>query len=359
MKAKIPSLLTKLLIIVSLCYLYNHPDKIPFGFMRIAIIILSFIFISQLFHIIIIKSTIRNLWKNSFLLVYILLLFCVVCELFFTRYSKSHAISSSLASVNWLDKYWHLNSLGYRDLELDTSEKRKKIFFIGDSFTAGYGADWTMDRFSNTFASKATNYKMYNLGVSGSDTRDEFKRLQSFPMKPDVVIWQYFGNDIEGVLKANNVNPPEFKPYEDVPEFLSPLVDNSYFFNFVYWQFPHPYLKPFFGYLTEGYKNENFFEQHLEDLEKIILYCRQNNIKLVVVLFPYLQSLEGSNIYVPRISKFFLQNAVPVLNVTPLVRNMSLKERIVNNNDVHPSVKVHHIVGETLYELCKNNKIIE
>lgn len=359
MKEKLPSLLFKLLVLSFLVYLYGHKEDLSLGTLRIAIIIFSFIILSQIFHLTVIKGTLKNIWKNTFLLLYVVILFCMVCEFYFTRFSKSHAISQSLASKNWFEKYWHLNEFGYRDQEVDTLEKKKKVFFMGDSFTAGHGTDWTMDRYSNIFSKKAENYKTYNLGVCGSDSRDEFKRLKEFPLRPDVLVWQYFGNDMEGVLKANNINSPGFKPYDDMPGFMEPLVLNSYFFNFVYWQMPHSYLKPFFGYLTEGYKNEKVFNQHLEDLKQVSDYCRENKIKLVVVLFPYLQDLEGSNIFAPRIQNFFEKQGVPVLNVAPLVRNMSLKERIVNNNDVHPSVKVNHLVGETLYLVCKKNKFID
>lgn len=229
---------------------------------------------------------------------------------------------------------------------------------MGDSFTAGSGTEWTMDRFSNVFAKNAKEYRMYNLGVCGSDTRDEFKRLKEFPLKPDVLVWQYFGNDMEGVLKANKIDPPGCKPYQDVPGFLEPLVLNSYFFNYIYWQTPHSYLKPFLGYLTEGYKNNKVFAQHLEDLKQVSDYCRANDIKLIVIIFPYLQDLEGSNIYVPRIQSFFEKQRVPVLNIVPLVRNMPVRERIVNSFDLHPSVKVNHLAGEALYLVCKKNKII-
>src|SRR5882724_7440356 len=44
----------------------------------------------------------------------------------------------TLASQNWLARYWHTNALGYRDPDwnTDTVATRKTIFVDGDSFAA-------------------------------------------------------------------------------------------------------------------------------------------------------------------------------------------------------------------------------
>lgn len=113
---------------------------------------------------------------------------------------------------------------------------------MGDSFAAGHGLDKTDERFSDQLELKlgADKYAVYNLGVSGSDTRDEFQRLQKFPVKPDVLVLEYFPNDIEKAARDAKLTLAEFKPYDDIKlPGVGSLVMRFYLPNYIYWQFPH------------------------------------------------------------------------------------------------------------------------
>ena len=55
------------------------------------------------------------------------------------------------------------------------------MLIVGDSFTSGHGLKSADERYGNILADKiGKEYVTYNLGISGSDTRDEYARLEKF-----------------------------------------------------------------------------------------------------------------------------------------------------------------------------------
>lgn len=75
-------------------------------------------------------------------------------------------------------------------------------------------------------------------------------------------------------------------------------------------------------------------------------YARENSIQLIVLVFPFLVDVEMSDsLYVNDIVNFFRTNKVSVINVSQLVKDVPVSERIVNNNDNHPSKLVNRIVA--------------
>ena len=120
-------------------------------------------------------------------------------EVFF-RYLY-HDTEGRLASRNWEDRYWQENTLGYRDREwepVDWADKQT-ILALGDSFTAGWGIDDPADRFPDVLARLlGDDYAVMNVGARGSSTAQQLRMLDDYPVQePDVILWQYFLNDIE------------------------------------------------------------------------------------------------------------------------------------------------------------------
>ena len=74
---------------------------------------------------------------------------------FFFRYfyAESENVFTG-ASLNWLARYWHENSLGYRDREWTPEDLAGKqtILVTGDSFAAGWGINDPADRFGDVLA---------------------------------------------------------------------------------------------------------------------------------------------------------------------------------------------------------------
>ena len=60
------------------------------------------------------------------------------------------------------------------------------------------------------------NALIFNLGKNGADTKEEYRRLINYPVKPDILIFQYYLNDIESASKENGHSFKGFSTYKDL-----------------------------------------------------------------------------------------------------------------------------------------------
>jgi hypothetical protein len=281
-------------------------------------------------------------------------------EISFMFISQSHEGDLSKASQIWFAKYWKpITTEGYRDFPKTNAEKKKKVLVLGDSFAAGHGLENTEDRFSDQLEQKlgTDKYAVYNLGVSGSDTRDEFQRLQKFPIKPDILVLEYFPNDIEKAARDAKLTLAQFQPYDDIKmPGIGSLVMRFYFPNYIYWQFPHMPPASITDFVQKSYTDTTILNPHLRDLQQIVDYAHHHNAPMYVVMVPFLQNLEKSNGYTKPVEDFFTHQKIPVIRISDHLGSIPAKERIVGKNDGHASAKVNTLIAEKLYESMKNTQ---
>ena len=79
-------------------------------------------------------------------------------------------------------------------------------FGIGCTRTAGHGVK-VNERFSDIIKNELQDYEVINLGVNGSNSKEQFSTLKNYlgKEKRDVplLVYQYFGNHIEKSYKEN------------------------------------------------------------------------------------------------------------------------------------------------------------
>ncbi|GAB3023599.1 SGNH/GDSL hydrolase family protein [Spirosoma pulveris] len=282
----------------------------------------------------------------------------IFVEMVFMFIAQSQEGGLTLASKIWFERYWPPMTGDYRDTpKMDTLGK-KKVLVVGDSFTAGHGLKSADERFGNVLAKKlgASQYVTYNLGISGSDTRDEYARLVKFGKKPDILVLQYFPNDIEKVAADHGVIPIGFRPYSDLPRPVQSLFIKSYLLNYLYWQFPHGNFAPFDVYARKAYGTPVIINDHLSDLNQFITYAKSNNAQLYVVMFPFSHNIEQTAEYVKPVVNFFQLNQVPMLDAGKLMLDLPMGDRVVGRNDGHASPIVNQRVGDALFRLIQSNQ---
>jgi hypothetical protein len=281
----------------------------------------------------------------------------ILLEIIFMFIPRSHSADYTLASRLWYAKYWKpINSLGFRDKEPDNNNP--VILFVGDSFTAGHGLKSIDDRFSNIVGrelnKKEKKYTIINIGKPNLDTRAEYETMKEFlyltRIKPEKIILQYCGNDIEGVAMDEGLIFGGFHPPPDMNKFIVLIGSGSYLLNYIYFLYPREYLgAPYINYLTKAYKNDNILSKHKADLRAFADYAGKNSIQLIVVVFPFLADVEMSDsMYVTDIVRFFKADNISVINVSQLVKDIPVPERIVNKNDTHASKKLNEIVAREI-----------
>ena len=109
------------------------------------------------------------------------------------------------------------NSRGFRDIEHTHSSKPRAVF-IGDSFVWGYDVEQS-ERFTEKLRSKMSGWEVYNLGVSGYSTDQEYLLLkQQFDYyKPSLVFLVFctINDDFDNTTNAIG-NGAFYKPYFEV-----------------------------------------------------------------------------------------------------------------------------------------------
>lgn len=329
-------------------------DNIFVRLAKISLLLLILIELLRLFYYGIVKNPkAPRLLANVMTLVVPTVAILVFLEIGFMFVAQSHEGGLTKASNIWFERYWPpVNAAGYRDNEHTDTLGKKKVLVIGDSFTAGHGLKSIDDRYANILAKKLGTQKfdVYNLGISGSDTRDEYARFEKSGIKPDMLILQYFPNDIERAAKDNGLLPAASRPYSDVPGYLGFLFRHSYLFNYVYWQLPHNSAATFVDYTQKAYTDPATIRDHLRDLGQFVAVRDKYKIPMYAVMFPFSHNLEKTTGYVRPVVAFFRTHNVAVLTVGDLVKDINPDDRIVGRNDFHASALVNKRVGEALYQ---------
>lgn len=119
------------------------------------------------------------------------------------------------------------NSLGFRDKEFNKSKERDNLIFLGDSFAYGYDCN-IENRFSELVANELQSFNVYNLGVSGYSTDQEYLLLQKYAefLDPQIVYLLYHHNDWHG-NSVNEIYNGYYKPYFSISKNTNTLNLNG------------------------------------------------------------------------------------------------------------------------------------
>lgn len=358
---------------------------IPKGFNLFKYLLRDFLLVISLFLIwkfllIIVHDSRNGSVKNGISIVGILISLIIVLEIGFSFASLSVGDEKTLIGKNWFNYYWNVNDFGYRDkniAEIDRPNK-KNIFIIGDSYVAGHGLKKEEQRFSNILRSELKDCSdIFNLGVCGADTKDEYDFLLSFPIKPDLIILSYVINDIYTVLdkkdiyKILKVNPKNTLNLRRVKKDSGFLSTYSFLFNFVDFLISEQIRKQSFKTLSDKYPspeelfeseegkaielsyytNDSLVKLQLGRIDNFIQYAAFNKIDLIVIIFPISDDyvMDYSNkIANEPIAEFLEKKGISVINFTSSLKRIPENQRHVNKFDSHPGVYSNKIIADTL-----------
>ncbi len=271
-------------------------------------------------------------------------------------YAESDGLPT-LASRNWLARYWQTNAAGYRDAEWTTEQiaQRKPVLIVGDSFAAGWGIENPDQRFGNVLAQQlGDSYAVINMGKEGASTVEETANLQAYSVdNPDVVVLQYYLNDIENAALSIGLNP-QLDPTQDMPAW----VNESYLANFIYWRLVAR-LRPqqqgtqtYWDWLYSMYDNSTVWAIHEEQLKAFADEVEAKGAALIVVIFPNMLDPTRSVPYVDRVAQAFEgwgYDDQHIIKLFDAAAAMPLNERVVSERDAHASAAFNRLVGDMLY----------
>ena len=362
LKQRVPSFLILTLIVVLVIIIGNNSNDILIeGYCKMILILISFVELIKIIKWLIYEKSTSNKIKNSVFLAINFFALLFFFELIFLFVPISHGVGFTKASRLWFEKYWKLNSEGYRENEFE--KDKPYILFVGDSFTAGHGIKKPEDRFSNLIAKIHPNYQSVNIGINGLDTEGELNELRKYidkrQSKPELIVLQYYGNDIENISQTMGITFGGFQRYNNRLYPIRHIFEGSHFLNYLYWKFIPQKGNEYIDFLAKSYSNKSIFNKHMENIGAFINYSKAEEIELVVVVFPFLNAVEFSDhLYVKKVCNYLQNNNTSFINVSENIKSIDTKDLIVNNRDPHPSVYLHNIVSELIAEKIKTNNYL-
>lgn len=327
--------------------------------------IILFIFVSYKFY----KSALTPNMKRTIVAVsftiFILVFIYSFAEAYF-RYVYDEPDGLGFLKVNqkWQQRhvqYTFYDKIQFRDDSFDTKIKDgvARIGVLGDSITFGGGIENPKERFSDLLASKLKNvgYKaeVFNLGKPGFDTEAEievYKKVSELNF--DIVIWQYFLNDIQSAQKSTG--RPIIQRSSQRVRLIEFISGKSYFFDYLYWRISARYQKTF-EELKEAdlalYRDPEILDAHRAQINTFIKELEEQDKKVIVIIFPSLFFL-GPNYPAEDIhgimSSIFAENGVEVIDLLETLRDKKPKDLIASRFDAHPNEYVHSVAAEMLFE---------
>ncbi len=285
----------------------------------------------------------------------------LVLEMGMNFWARPHGVGMAYAAVNWEYYYRELNSAQFREEEWELKDRsRPALVFLGDSFTEGAGIAAPQDRFANLLGDQVKDcYETWMLGKAGSNTLEQLKTLRDFQTPIHTLVWQYFGNDIESDARLLGHYRPAITAYQDLAWPLEALVRSSFLANFFYWLAPRDYLSDYSTYLLDCYGNDAIWQAHQQSLQALVDYCETHEIKLYVVLIPFLGDLELSErSYGQKVNQSLAlsdSGAVQLVEWTEDLAAVPLGQRVINSNDPHASEQVHQIIADHLLKSLRSD----
>jgi hypothetical protein len=253
--------------------------------------------------------------------------------------------------ARWNATYWTpVNRAGYRDVEWEAAGDRPALVFVGDSFTEGHGVAFDQTFYHHLRTLGAGRAAFYNLGQSGASTAREQANYQRFRdatgVRPAVVVYQYFGNDIEDRVSWPEWQPPALLAWSAKHSELAAFVDSSLAAR--HWG--DRYADALFA----AYADDAAYAPHGAEVRALLGRFRADGARVVLLVFPYLDDdgyLQRSGVYEARVRAEFAAACRPGdlrLDVDALARRLPPRERVVNRMDGHPSPRLHALLAEAM-----------
>jgi lysophospholipase L1-like esterase len=235
---------------------------------------------------------------------------------------------------------------------------KRRVSFVGDSFTAGHGIKNVDDRFPNLIRQAHPEWDVHILAKLGWDTGDEvefMRKTLSDGYQLDVVVLVYCMNDVSDMMPEVKTM---LKEIDAEAKHESWLVRKSYFINLLYYRFKtshNPFTTHYYNFVSKGYR-EPLWTKQKERLTEFRDLVQSHNGRLLVVTFPFLHAL-GPNYDLQfahvELDRFWQQLDVPHLDLLPAFSDIPPGKLIVNRFDPHPNEFASRIAAREIDRFIK------
>jgi Tfp pilus assembly protein PilF len=311
------------------------------------------------------KSSHRSWWRlllgNLLVLFFVGSLAALLGETYFRFcYDTTEQSGKTKTHRRWFVRHWQLNQQGFRDDQEYSPFRppgKRRITFVGDSFTAGQGISNVKDRFANRIRQMHPDWEVQVLAQCGFDSVEEFLMLADFAGRSyefDQVVLVYYLNDIDDASQEPAQAPEGRLPGVEVlsrllPHLVSklarPLLNHSYLFNTFYGR---PLQRPFLSAPKPSAYSRNQHDAYFGPpwelitplLKAIRDMVRDRGGEFSVVTFPSVQLIRSSYEFRDvhqRLNEFWRSLGVSHLDLLPVYERYAPRQLMVNAYDAHPN----------------------
>ena len=299
------------------------------------------------------------------------------------------------------------NSLGFKDKEnrkIDYKIKKKRIIFLGDSFTEGIFLNYD-DTFvgiiDNYFKNKEQNIEVLNAGLSSYSPTIYYHKIKYFlekglkfnhlvvfidisDIENEAIHYEY--NKKNNSVESKKVEQPVIlSMYASIVRFLKKNLHLTYtVLNSIHNKFfPVPHQKyltqeQFIKYTVSNRYvkdkwtiNESIFNRYeigikksLKNMSLLKDLCKKNDIKLTIVVYPWISQIFHKDINSKQVEiwkNFSKTNNNQFINLFPIFVNDKDNKKQINDKikknfipfDVHYNSQGNKIIAESFLKVFK------
>jgi len=273
-------------------------------------------------------------------------------------YDTTDSLAYTRVSERWVQRHWHVNGAGCRDnVEYSPAlvPGKRRISFVGDSFTAGHGIKDLEDRFPNRLRRAHPDWELHVVASVGLDTGNELalmKKAFAKGYQVDQVVLVYCLNDIGDLM------PPQADATGRVLAELDSsgwLFRNSYMMNLWHHHYTasrDPYLGNYCSFVREAYSGP-LWEKQKERLTAFRDLIQAHGGHLAVVTFPFLHALGPNYEYQfvhDKLDRLWQELGVPQLDLLSVFEGLPSNQVTVNRYDAHPNERANKLAAEAIDE---------
>ena len=277
-------------------------------------------------------------------------------------YDGTDAYMLSKTSRRWLLRHYRNNGSEVRDsIEYlwRIQPGKRRVTFLGDSFTAGHGVADVENRFANRIRARHPDWEVHVLAQNGWETGDQLKLLETelrADYEFDVVVLVYVLNDISD-LATDYWLQAIGRVTKRWP--LGRFQNESYFLNT--WSYRlrlalDPDLADYFRFAKDWYRGPLGATQEFR-LRQLHDHVSRRGGRLLVVTFPFLQSSGNrypfKEVYA-QLDDLWTSAGVPHLDLSDTLLRHPAKDLVVNRFDAHPNERAHAWAAEAIEKFIES-----
>ena len=267
------------------------------------------------------------------------------------------SFSMTRVSQRWFERHVRYNNWGVRDdvdYQVERPSQRRRVTFLGDSFTAGHGVE-VHERFANRIRARRPDWEIHDLAANGMDTRDEVRTARELVGRGyafDEVVLVYVLNDVGDLMGDWKETKARFKEDIERHQDLFP-VRSSWFLNSLYYRWKaraYPGVVDYYEGVVRAYDGRTWKRQQARLLELREVVELSGGGHLSVVVFPFVHAVEADD-FRPvheKLGRFFADAGVPALDLTAVYAPHGAAKLAVNAWDAHPNPFAHALAAEAI-----------